>query len=62
VSVHLWGEMIAIRGPSRVDLLGSYRDLGISRVMGLDRSTATSDDALESLIEDARAAGIELNS
>jgi F420-dependent oxidoreductase-like protein len=61
VSVHLWGEMIATRGASRIDLLGSYRELGISRVMGLDRATATTDEALESLVEDARAAGIELD-
>ena len=36
------------------------RDAGVSRVMGLVRASATTDDALESLAEDARAAGVEL--
>ena len=29
--------------------------------MGLVRDSATTDDALESLVEDARAAGVELD-
>jgi len=60
VSVHLWGEDVTVRGAVRVDLLGAYRELGVSRVMGLVRDSATTDDALESLVEDARAAGVEL--
>ena len=60
VSVHVWKESFGIGGAARTDLLAAYRDAGVSRVMGLDRATATTDDALESLAEDARAAGVEL--
>jgi len=59
VSVHLFGESIATRGAARIDLLGAYRELGVSRVMGLDRESARTDEALESLVEDARAAGVD---
>ncbi len=62
VSVHLWGEHIAATGAPRVDLLAAYRELGVSRVMGLDRSITRTDEALESLAEDARAAGVDLAS
>jgi F420-dependent oxidoreductase-like protein len=60
VSVHLWNEMLREEGPARVDLLAGYREAGVSRVMGLVRTSATTDEALESLVEDARAAGVEL--
>jgi F420-dependent oxidoreductase-like protein len=60
VSVHLWGEDITARGASRVDLLAAYRNLGVRRVMGLVRDSAATDDALESLVEDARTAGLEI--
>ena len=60
VSVHVWKERFGIGGAARTDLLGAYRAAGISRVMGLDHATTTTDDALESLAEDARAAGVEL--
>jgi F420-dependent oxidoreductase-like protein len=60
LSVHLWGEHLATPGSPRVDLLAGYRELGVSRVMGLDKAIARSDEALESLAEDARAAGAEL--
>ena len=60
VSVHLWGEYLAATGAPRVDLLSGYRELGVSRVMGLDRAIAKSDEALESLAEDARNAGVEM--
>lgn len=59
VSVHLWGEDIAEGGAVRVDRLAAYRAAGISRVMGLVRDSARTDEALESLVEDARAAGVE---
>jgi F420-dependent oxidoreductase-like protein len=62
VSVHLWSETFTRPGPERVDLLAGYREQGVSRVMGLDLAVATSDDALEVLAEDARAAGVELAS
>ena len=60
VSVHVWGEDITGRGAPRVDLLAAYRELGVSRVIGLVRDSAANDDALESLVEDSRAAGAEL--
>ncbi len=60
VSVHLWGETIAKPGASRVADLAGYREVGVSRVMGLVWASATNDEALESLAEDARAAGIEI--
>jgi F420-dependent oxidoreductase-like protein len=62
VSVHLWSETFTRPGSERVDLLAAYREHGVSRVMGLDLAVATSDDALEVLAEDARAAGVELAS
>ncbi len=59
VSVHVWTETLSIAGPARVDLLAGYRAAGVSRVMGLVRASAKTDEALESLVEDARAAGVE---
>jgi F420-dependent oxidoreductase-like protein len=60
ISVHMWTEDVSEAGTARVDRLAGYRELGVDRVMGLVRSCATTDEALESLIEDARAAGLEL--
>jgi F420-dependent oxidoreductase-like protein len=60
VSVHVWTERFGVGGAARIDLLAAYREAGVSRVMGLDRATATTDEALETLAEDARAAGLEL--
>jgi F420-dependent oxidoreductase-like protein len=60
VSIHLWGEHLVQSGAPRIDLLAGYRELGVRRVMGLVRDTARTDEALESLAEDARAAGIEM--
>jgi len=60
VSVHMWGEDIARAGAERIDRLAGYREAGVSRVMGLVWASARTDDALESLAEDARAAGVEL--
>ncbi len=59
ISVHLWGEDIVEAGPARIDRLAAYREAGVSRVMGLLRRSAETDEALESLVEDARAAGVE---
>ena len=59
VSVHLWGEDIADGGAARIERLAAYRDVGVSRVMGLVRESARTDEALESLVEDARSAGVE---
>ena len=62
LSVHIWWGTPEWRasGDRRQQLLAAYADLGVSRVMGLVRSSADSDDALEELAADARAAGVEL--
>jgi F420-dependent oxidoreductase-like protein len=59
VSVHAWGERLPA-GAQRIERLASYRDLGVDRVMTLVKSSATDDEALESLAQDARQAGVEL--
>jgi hypothetical protein len=60
ISVHVWGEDMSRSGAQRVERLAAFRELGVGRAMGLDRGCATSDDALEVLAEDARAAGLDL--
>lgn len=62
LSVHVWWGTDEWRhgGAARQELLSAYAELGVSRVMGLLRSSADSDDALEALAEDARAAGVDL--
>jgi F420-dependent oxidoreductase-like protein len=60
VSVHLWGEQLSRTGAPRIELLSGFRDLGVSRVMGLDKAVAKTDEALDSLAEDARAAGVDM--
>jgi len=59
VSVHLWWGDAPAPGQERIDRLGAYADLGVSRVMTLLRESAGSDEALDRLAEDARAAGVE---
>jgi F420-dependent oxidoreductase-like protein len=59
LSVHIWHEQLG-EGASRVELLEAYAAAGVDRVMTMARASATSDDALESLASDARAAGLEL--
>jgi F420-dependent oxidoreductase-like protein len=61
VSVHVWGGHVAASGRERVDRIAAYAELGVSRIMALFKESATSDDALESFAEDARAAGAELS-
>ena len=60
VSVHIWADAAAVAGPARVDLLAGYQALGISRVQGLVKESVNTDEAIESLAADARAAGVEL--
>jgi F420-dependent oxidoreductase-like protein len=60
ISVHIWAETATIAGQQRVDLLAGYREAGVDRVMGLDKGSVTSDQALEAFAEDARNAGVEL--
>lgn len=62
VSVHAWWGTDAWRTPGepRVELLVRYAELGLSRVMGLLQESADTDEALESLAADARAAGLTI--
>jgi F420-dependent oxidoreductase-like protein len=62
VSVHLWWGMPEWQetGSARQAFLAEYADLGVSRVIGLVRESAASDEALEALDSDAQGAGIEL--
>jgi F420-dependent oxidoreductase-like protein len=60
VSCHIWWGNAERAGRQRVDLLGAYRDSGIARIQALVQGSADSDEALESLAADCRAAGIEL--
>ena len=60
LSVHAWQERTRDSGPKRVDLFRRYAATGIDRIMTLVRASATSDEALEALAEDASAAGLEL--
>ncbi len=55
ISVHIWGEDMSRPGAQRVERLAAFRELGVSRAMGLDRGCATSDDALEVLAADELA-------
>lgn len=62
ISVHIWwGEPAwAETGAARQQLLRDYAELGISRVMGLLQASADGDGAVASLVDDARAAGVDL--
>ena len=60
ISVHIWAATFIKSGTSRVDLFGGYRELGVDRVMGIDRTSTKTDEALESVAADARAAGVEM--
>jgi F420-dependent oxidoreductase-like protein len=59
VSVHMWWGNAPAPGQARIDVLGRYADLGVSRVMTLLGDSATSDQALESLARDGHAAGVD---
>lgn len=62
VSVHAWWATPEWRDPgkARRELLATYAELGVSRVMGLLRASADSAEPLEALADDARAAGVQL--
>lgn len=60
VSAHIFTQTFSRPGAERVDLLGRYAQVGVCRVMGLDRSAAESDQALPALAEDCRAAGVQM--
>lgn len=61
VSVHVFWRASHTAGPSRVELLSAYRDLGISRVITPIRAATESEDALSSFASDCRQAGVELD-
>jgi F420-dependent oxidoreductase-like protein len=60
LSVNISRYVLEQAGPPRADLLAAYREAGVDRVMGLLQSSALSDEPLESLAADARAAGCAL--
>jgi F420-dependent oxidoreductase-like protein len=60
LSVNIGRDAYGVPGAARVALLAAYRDIGVVRVMGLLQASATSDEALASLAEDARTAGCAL--
>lgn len=60
VSVHVFWRASRQAGQERVDLLGAYRDMGISRVMTPIRAASESDEALAEFAEDCRHAGVEM--
>jgi F420-dependent oxidoreductase-like protein len=60
VSVHIWKSDAAPTGAPRIDRLGGYRELGVSRVIALIEASTTSDEALEQFRDDAVAAGADI--
>jgi F420-dependent oxidoreductase-like protein len=62
VSLHVWwgSEEWSTVGDRRLAYLGELADLGVSRVIGLLQQSAVSDEPLQALAEDARAAGVPL--
>jgi F420-dependent oxidoreductase-like protein len=61
ISVHAWWESLdEPTGHKRADLVAAYRELGISRVIGLIRGSAESDEPLAAWAEDCRAGGATL--
>jgi F420-dependent oxidoreductase-like protein len=60
LSVNISRYVLSDPGPSRIELLSAYRAASVDRVMGLIQESAVSDEPLESLAADARAAGCAL--
>jgi F420-dependent oxidoreductase-like protein len=62
ISVHVWWGTPAWKsaGSPRRDLLRSYAELGVSRVIGLLQASADADAALDQLAADATEAGLAL--
>jgi F420-dependent oxidoreductase-like protein len=61
LSVNISRYVMDNEGAPRIELLAAYREAGVDRVMGLIQRTTVSDEPLESLAADARAAGCELS-
>jgi F420-dependent oxidoreductase-like protein len=62
VSLHAWwgNPDWSTAGDRRIAYLGELADLGVRRVIGLLQESAVSDEPLQALAEDARAAGVAL--
>lgn len=60
LSVHIWWETLSEPGQRRAELVARYRELGVTRLIGLIREATESDEALASWAEDARAGGADL--
>jgi alkanesulfonate monooxygenase SsuD/methylene tetrahydromethanopterin reductase-like flavin-dependent oxidoreductase (luciferase family) len=60
ISVHMNWPDAARGGERRREMLATYRDLGVARVMVFLRRAAKGDEALASLAEDVRAIGLPL--
>jgi alkanesulfonate monooxygenase SsuD/methylene tetrahydromethanopterin reductase-like flavin-dependent oxidoreductase (luciferase family) len=61
VSVHVWWESLdAPTGQQRAEMVASYRELGVSRLIGMIRGSADSNEALVSWADDCRAGGATL--
>jgi hypothetical protein len=61
VSVHVFPDGLGAPGQERIDALGAYGRLGVSRVMTPPAGLTTSDDVLHELAADCRAAGVQLD-
>jgi F420-dependent oxidoreductase-like protein len=60
ISVNINRAVIGRPGAERNDLLGAYAEAGVDRVMGLLLESVDGDEALESVVADARAASVRL--
>jgi len=61
VSVHVWWESLdGPTGQQRADMVASYRELGVARLIGMIRGSADSNEALVSWADDCRAGGASL--
>lgn len=61
LSVHVFWEVLeAVAGAQRAELVAAYRELGVTRLIGLVRGAVDSDEALAAWADDARAGGAEL--
>src|SRR3954452_14469894 len=55
VSVHVWWEGLdSPTGQARREMVAAYRELGVSRIIGMIRGSAQSNEALVSWAEDCR--------
>jgi len=61
LSVHVWWESLdEPTGQARVDMVAAYRELGVSRLIGMLRGSAQSNEALAAWAADCRTGGASL--